>query len=75
MQVLQKVRRERTSTRTTQQHPTFKMKLQKKVERMEAGVGMKEDRHQLQGIWRLLQMTVWGLRLDRERKGNMVEST
>ena len=67
MQVLHKVRREQTGARTTQQHPTFKIQLQQKVEKMEAGVVMQEDRCQLQEIQRLLQMTVWGLQQDKER--------
>ena len=50
MKLLHKVRRERTSERPTQQHPTLKMQQQQKVEKMEAGVGMQEDWRQLQGI-------------------------
>ena len=41
MQVLQKLQRERTSTRPTQQYLTFQMQLQQKVEGMYAVVGMK----------------------------------
>ena len=62
MQILREVRRERTSARTTQQHPTFKMQLKQKVEGMEDEVGMQEDRPRLQRIRRLLRVTVWGLK-------------
>ena len=47
MQILHKVRQERTSARPTQQHPTFKMQPQQKVEGMDAVLGMQEDRRQI----------------------------
>ena len=49
------------------------MKLQQEVDRVEAGVSMQENWHRLQIVRRLLRMTVWGLRQDRDREGHMGE--
>ena len=43
------------------------MQLQHEVDRVEAGVGVQENWSQIQRVRRLIQMTVWGLRQDRER--------
>ena len=67
MQVLHVIRRKRPSARPTKQHPAFKMQLQQKVDRVEAGVGMQENRHRIQRMQRLICMTVWRYQQDIER--------
>ena len=44
------------------------MQLQQEVERLEARVGLQENRDIIQGAWRLQGMTVWVLGRGAEEK-------
>ena len=58
---LQGVWRIWSSPRITKKRTACKMKLQQEVEGLETRMGLQENRHHIQGAWRLQQMTVWGL--------------